>query len=68
MERGDGHTEVLVQSGVDTVSYTLDEGLIEFKTGEHTAVLCRDVCSILNVACICSLKATIHIAIWLYTI
>ena len=40
MERGDGHTEVLVQSGVDTVSYTLDEGLIEFKTGEHTAVLC----------------------------
>ena len=35
LERGGGHTEVLVQSGVDTISYTLDEGLIEFRTG-HT--------------------------------
>ena len=34
VERGGGQTEVLVQSGVDTVSYTLDEGLIEFRTGQ----------------------------------
>ena len=32
LERRNGRTEVLVQSGVDTVSYTLDEGLIEFGT------------------------------------
>ena len=32
LERRDGRTEVIVQSGVDTVSYTLDEGLIEFGT------------------------------------
>ena len=32
LERRNGHTEVLVQSGVETVSYTLDEGLIEFGT------------------------------------
>ena len=32
LERHDGRTEVLVQSGVDTVSYSLDEGLIEFGT------------------------------------
>ena len=32
LERREGRTEVQVQSGVDTVSYTLDEGLIEFGT------------------------------------
>jgi hypothetical protein len=32
LERGDGKTEVLVNEGVTTVSYTLDEGLIEFGT------------------------------------
>ena len=32
LERRNGRTEVLVQCGVDTVSYTLDEGLIEFGT------------------------------------
>ena len=32
LQRRDGHTDVLVKSGVDTVSYTLDEGLIEFGT------------------------------------
>ena len=32
MERNDGKTEVLVNEGVSTVSYTLDEGLIEFGT------------------------------------
>ena len=32
LERRNGRTEVLVQSGVDTVSYKLDEGLIEFGT------------------------------------
>ena len=32
LERQDGKTEVIVQSGVDTISYTLDEGLVEFGT------------------------------------
>ncbi len=32
LERHEGRTEVIVRSGVDTVSYTLDEGLIEFGT------------------------------------
>lgn len=32
LERRDGRTEVIVQSGVDKVCYTLDEGLIEFGT------------------------------------
>lgn len=32
LERTDGKTEVLVNEGVSTVSYTLDEGLIEFGT------------------------------------
>lgn len=32
LERHNGKTEVLVQSGVETISYTLDEGLIEFGT------------------------------------
>ncbi|XP_063277854.1 intraflagellar transport protein 172 homolog isoform X3 [Prinia subflava] len=32
LERSDGKTEVLVSEGVSTVSYTLDEGLIEFGT------------------------------------
>ena len=32
LERRNGRTEVLVQSGVESVTYTLDEGLIEFGT------------------------------------
>lgn len=32
IERVDGKTEVIVDEGVNTVSYTLDEGLIEFGT------------------------------------
>ncbi|KAG7460913.1 hypothetical protein MATL_G00203920 [Megalops atlanticus] len=32
LERSDGKTEVIVTEGVNTVSYTLDEGLIEFGT------------------------------------
>ena len=32
LDRQDGKTEVLVNEGVTTVSYTLDEGLIEFGT------------------------------------
>lgn len=32
MERNDGKTEVIVSEGVNTVSYTLDEGHIEFGT------------------------------------
>ena len=30
LERSDGKTEVLVNEGVTTISYTLDEGMIEF--------------------------------------
>ena len=44
LERRNGRTEVLVQSGVDTVSYTLDEGLIEF----GTAIDDRDYLRALN--------------------
>lgn len=32
LERADGKTDVIVTEGVNTVSYTLDEGLIEFGT------------------------------------
>ena len=32
LERSEGKTEVVVNEGVSTVSYTLDEGLIEFRT------------------------------------
>eukprot|EP00795_Rhopilema_esculentum_P007500 gene7500-13279_t len=32
LERNDGKTDVIVNEGVSTVSYTLDEGLIEFGT------------------------------------
>lgn len=32
LERANGKTEVIVLEGVNTVSYTLDEGLIEFGT------------------------------------
>ena len=32
LERNDGKTDVVVNEGVTTVSYTLDEGLIEFGT------------------------------------
>jgi intraflagellar transport protein 172 len=32
IERVKNHTEVIVDEGVNTVSYALDEGLIEFRT------------------------------------
>lgn len=32
LERAEGKTDVIVTEGVNTVSYTLDEGLIEFGT------------------------------------
>lgn len=32
LERVEGKTDVTVTEGVNTVSYTLDEGLIEFGT------------------------------------
>jgi intraflagellar transport protein 172 len=32
LERVDGKTEVIVNEGVANISYTLDEGLIEFGT------------------------------------
>ena len=35
MERHEGKTEVLVQNGMETLSYALDEGLIEFGTGNY---------------------------------
>ena len=31
--RNNGKSEVLVQTGIETTSYTLDEGLVEFGTG-----------------------------------
>ncbi len=31
--RNNGKSEVIVQSGIETTSYTLDEGMIEFGTG-----------------------------------
>lgn len=34
LERQGGQTQVIVQSGVETISYRLDEGLIEFGTGQ----------------------------------
>lgn len=34
LDRSDGKTDVLVQEGVNTISYTLDEGLIEFGTAK----------------------------------
>ncbi|NXP39291.1 IF172 protein, partial [Leiothrix lutea] len=43
LERNDGKTEVIVSEGVNTVSYTLDEGLIEFGTavddGDYHSIL-----------------------------
>ena len=35
IERHEGKTEVLVQSGMETLFYALDEGLIEFGTGNY---------------------------------
>ena len=32
LERNEGKTEVIVNEGVTSISYTLDEGLIEFGT------------------------------------
>jgi hypothetical protein len=32
IERRDGKTDVLVNEGVTSIAYTLDEGLIEFQT------------------------------------
>ena len=32
IERGEGKTEVVVNEGISSISYTLDEGLIEFGT------------------------------------
>lgn len=32
LERAEGKTDVIVAEGVHTVSYSLDEGLIEFGT------------------------------------
>ena len=39
IEKQGGQTHVIVQSGVETISYGLDEGLIEFGTGKIVHVL-----------------------------
>lgn len=43
LERADGKTDVIVNEGVTSVSYTLDEGLIEFGTaiddGDHARLV-----------------------------
>ncbi|XP_023687337.1 intraflagellar transport protein 172 homolog [Paramormyrops kingsleyae] len=41
LERANGKTEVIVTEGVNTVSYTLDEGLIEFGTAIDDEDYCR---------------------------
>ncbi|KAK6295256.1 hypothetical protein J4Q44_G00344820 [Coregonus suidteri] len=41
LERSNGKTEVIVTEGVNTVSYTLDEGLIEFGTAIDDGVYYR---------------------------
>lgn len=41
LERNDGKTDVVVNEGVTTVSYTLDEGLIEFGTAIDDGDLTR---------------------------
>ncbi|MBN3302921.1 IF172 protein, partial [Amia calva] len=41
LERSNGKTEVIVTEGVNTVSYTLDEGLIEFGTAIDDGDYCR---------------------------
>lgn len=41
LERADGKTNVIVTEGVNTVSYTLDEGLIEFGTAVDDSDLDR---------------------------
>jgi len=41
IERHDGKTDVLVNEGVTTVAYTLDEGLIEFGTATEDGDFAR---------------------------
>ncbi|KAJ8275180.1 hypothetical protein COCON_G00098050 [Conger conger] len=41
LERSNGKTDVIVNEGVNTVSYTLDEGLIEFGTAIDDGDYCR---------------------------
>ncbi|XP_071116630.1 intraflagellar transport protein 172 homolog isoform X1 [Haliotis cracherodii] len=41
LERNDGKTDVIVNEGVTTISYTLDEGLIEFGTAIDDGDLAR---------------------------
>jgi intraflagellar transport protein 172 len=41
LERNEGKTDVVVNEGVTTVSYTLDEGLIEFGTAIDDGDLAR---------------------------
>ena len=43
LERNEGKTDVVVNEGVTTVSYTLDEGLIEFGTAIDDGDLARYV-------------------------
>ena len=50
LERVDGKTEVVVNEGVSTVSYTLDEGLIEFGTAIDDGDYARFDCALLPLA------------------
>ena len=52
LERADGKTEVLVNEGVTTISYTLDEGLIEFGTAVDDGDFPRYLVIILSWDCI----------------
>lgn len=50
LERNEGKTEVVVNEGVNTISYALDEGLIEFGTAIDDGDYYRyDVCCVLAV-------------------
>jgi len=48
IERHDGKTDVLVNEGVTTVAYTLDEGLIEFGTAVDDGDFARYNCRIIT--------------------
>ena len=50
LERVDGKTEVVVNEGVSTVSYTLDEGLIEFGTAIDDGDYARFDCALFPLA------------------
>ena len=61
VERSEGKTEVIVQSGIETTSYTLDEGLIEFGTGTTYMLIINLLMFQLNKAYTCKYDViTVH--------